>query len=1523
MEQNAEQTAQSRLTQIFRFLKGMSELRYPITKDLSNYTMIYRLSAWPVHPCINICWGDSPDDADAESTSADPEPLIRIRRASLTPCPKPPAILIDWLKPGWESVDGKVEVLAAQNIQDQHQQTLTIAFAQEPNRVAALERWSAERAKWEAAERPAVEARELFEKVRGLWSDLQRQGDRVELMLADGILHIPEQSIRHPVLLQRLSLDFDPAGPEFRVNAGTETVELNRSLLRSIRDIEGRLIAQLDAELDIQPIEPLGGTGTRGFLQRLVQGLFTQGEYFDQKPEQLPIVPCLWRAPVLFLRPRTAGLSTTLDTLIQHLEGQVCEFPEGLVRIVGIDQRGPASLPTGISPTLQPAASDILFSKPANAEQYAIAERLATARAVLVQGPPGTGKTHTIANLLGHLLAQGKTVLVTAHTTKALRVLRDQVDTALQPLCLSVLDSDAESQTQLAQAAHAIAAGLSRSDSAELRREARNLRQQRDLLLNEADTLRRQIRDARYSEVEEILIGGEGVRPIDAAKQVREKAACDGWIPGPLTPGVLCPLADLEVHELYASHAALSPEDEAQLAQPQPAMATLIAPGDFRRLAAEQTQTVQRAQTHRPQFWTEASLIQSQVSALRQIHQRIQAAMTLLEETQPWLREVLFSGWMGGDLAQIWQDLIKAIETLAAEAATAQRLIAAHGPELPPDLPTADIVATLTEVITHLEGGGKLGFTTKLTRRGRVWHRLIEGCRVENHPPQTLDEFRALSAIAQLRENQQRFTARWRRTVGSLGGPTAESLGSSPERTAQSYIPEIRKRLAWRTEVWEPLIDELRRAGFRWDLWLAEHPPVPGEHGELTRIQHAVHHGLAEVVEAQAARLRQAELAAALTAQRTYLTGFPQSELARSLLYAQQHWEVERYDQSHDALARLEGLRDLYQQRQSLLERLKPAAPAWAQAIAQRRPQHDADQPPGNPAVAWRWRQWFEELERRAALSTVNLQTRLDQTEHQLREIATQIIEKETWAAQRNRTRLEEQQALQGYVQTIRKIGRGTGQRAPELRQQARHLLSKARRAVPVWIMPLHRVYESFDPRTTRFDVVIIDEASQSDVTALAALYLGRELVVVGDEEQVTPDAVGQQVADVGLLIATDLQGIPNSHLYDGQTSIYDLAKASFGGRIALREHFRCVPDIIQFSNVLSYQNEIRPLREPFATALRPAVVEYRTTGSRSQKGKTNEEEAHAITTLLIACLNDPVYALNEQDEATSFGVISLLGDEQALLIEQQLRWRLPPKIFARHRLLCGNASQFQGDERDVIFLSLVDSPPDQGVLSKREAGPRDLYKKRYNVAASRARNQLWVVHSLDPELHLQPGDLRRRLIEHARNPQALSLAIQQQQTDSVFEQLVLQRLVAAGYRVRTQYPVGAYRIDLVVEGRKRRLAVECDGERWHTHEQLQRDIERQAILERLGWIFVRIRGSLFFRDPDAAMAPVFEKLNHLDIEPLGPDTAPEIPQASVVLERIRRAAEALRMQWKAEEEIKQAGLTGIDEAQSDKSLAG
>ena len=285
------------------------------------------------------------------------------------------------------------------------------------------------------------------------------------------------------------------------------------------------------------------------------------------------------------------------------------------------------------------------------------------------------------------------------------------------------------------------------------------------------------------------------------------------------------------------------------------------------------------------------------------------------------------------------------------------------------------------------------------------------------------------------------------------------------------------------------------------------------------------------------------------------------------------------------------------------------------------------------------------------------------------------------------------------------------------------------------------------------------------------------------------------------------------------------------------------------------------------------------------------------MASLLVAATEQSEYS------GATFGVISMVSDEATTMrIDELLRRHLSTEDYVKRRIQCGNAAQFQGDERDVMFLAMVDLPSGKGPLPLRQDGADNMFKKRFNVAASRARDQMWVMHSMDPEIDLKPGDIRRKLIEHAKDPYALVrlLDSKEQQTESEFEKLVLRRLIQADYRVTPQWPVGTYRIDLVVEGNGKRLAVECDGDRWHPREKLEEDMARQAILERLGWRFVRIRGSQFFRNPDQAMQVVFSRLQALDIPPEGNTSSGNDAdkQGEALKGRIERRAAELRREW-------------------------
>ena len=480
--------------------------------------------------------------------------------------------------------------------------------------------------------------------------------------------------------------------------------------------------------------------------------------------------------------------------------------------------------------------------------------------------------------------------------------------------------------------------------------------------------------------------------------------------------------------------------------------------------------------------------------------------------------------------------------------------------------------------------------------------------------------------------------------------------------------------------------------------------------------------------------------------------------------------------------------------------------------------------------------------------------------------------------------------ALQGWVIAVRKIGKGTGKNAPVYRARAREQMAKCQTAVPAWIMPINKALETLNPRKNQFDIVIIDEASQADISSLAILYMCKKLIIVGDDKQVSPMAVGVNVDQVKNLQQMYLDGkIPNSFVFDPKTSIYDVAKTVFQP-LMLREHFRCVPEIIGFSNWLSYDFKIKPLRDDSNSVLLPAVVNYRVKNGH-RTGKSNRNEAKAVVALMQACIEQPEY------KGKAFGVISLLGDEQVKLLQAEIDRNIDAKICVERRILCGNSSNFQGDERDVIFLSVVDCANGEGPVSKQGSGIEDATKKRYNVAASRAKDQLWVVDSLDPDTDLKPGDIRKSLIQYSIDPSFVNSQMEQieQLAESPFEESVAKDLVARGYHLVQQWKVGTYRLDLVAVCGKKTVAIECDGERWHSGEaKIREDMERQTILERLGWRFIRIRGSEFYRDPEQTMQRVVEELTAFEIKP--EETQGVLPKTrnTELLQRVKTRAHAI-----------------------------
>jgi very-short-patch-repair endonuclease len=1498
--QDQNRIAKQRIQQVFHYLKALNEHRNPSIRQVREQPWSMWLDDLPSHPDVEF-----PQRTLRASTEVDqsrPEFVLRVRRPRLTTAPQPPDEIKAWLRPGWDDPHNVVQHLSSRNQQDADGTTITIQFNDDTARIAARERWCQQREAWKEAELPARATMAIFDKLYSLHGRMEREAERYDLVVGDGILSWQQSdgSIFHPVLLQRVQLVFDAQVPAFSVVDADFAGELDTGLFQSVSEADPRVLRARREEFETGGYHPLDQEAS-GLLEGLVNQLSAHGHFVGKRrPEAASQAPMIGRAPVLFLRTRTKGIGTAIERVLDSL-GQRDDFCDALRNIVGCDgmarERDSDDEPQAERSELP--TRDVLFGKPANAEQLRIARSVDRHGSVLVQGPPGTGKSHTIANLIGHLLAHGQSVLVTSHTTKALRVLRDHLVAELRPLCVSVLESDLESRRQLEESVQSISSRLSVSDVNELRREVGWLEGERAKLIAQIEFHQDRLKTALADEYRDIVFCGTAVSPSQAARTVAAGATKHDWLPGPVALGEPCPLTADEVCDLYATNAKTTLEDDRRVEFPLPDIDQLPAPEDISRAFATSAQIEEIGQLDR-RYWPHGIPLTTSAQQLDSLIADLRAAVDEFTTFDNLRLAAVEAGWTADTDNGPWMRLLSRIDTTIAQVRETQAEVLIHRPVVSSQTAFASQLDLAQQIDQYLSRGGRLSWWSLFIRPH--WKRILSEWKIQDRPPSKAEDIRAIRGCLAIELSRRELQLLWDAVVAIHGCPTFSELGPQPEGATGQFVPVIRDALSWWKTVWIPLEQRIRDVGFDWDCCIGVQRPHLYQFGNLYRVintaRDEVLGDLAKArshLEALRVKRQMADLA-------THLAGCHRPE-GGALRRAIQNADSASYAEAYHACLAAAQRREYALRRHELLSKLRkrnadgiPIAEAWAAAIWQRDAHHGEPAVPGDVMRAWEWRQLNDELIRRDEVDLEQIGRDLENLNSRIKDVTNQLVDRRAWAGQVRRTTLAHRQALMGWLQTINRIGKGFGKRVAALRTAAQQEMEKCRDAVPVWVMPLSRVVENFDFSAPRFDVVIIDEASQCDVMALLALAIARNVVVVGDDKQVSPVAVGQKLDIVGNLIRLHLDGVPNAVLYDGRMSVYDLAKASFPGLICLQEHFRCVPDIIQFSNHLCYapSTPLKPMREPSSSPLMPHVVPYRVEGGARGSGKTNLEEARVVASLVIAACEHSAYA------NMTFGVISLLGDDQAIEIERLLLIHLSPDEYARRRIICGNSAQFQGDERGVIFLSMVQSPGDgpQSMLDRPES------RQRYNVAASRARDQMWVVYSLNHEVDLKPGDLRRRLIEHAMDPAALGRALDEAEskTESEFERQVCAHLVARGYRVRPQWPVGHYRIDLVVEGvDRRRVAIECDGDRYHPLEKLSDDMERQAILERLGWTFIRIRGSVYFRNPETTMASVVEKLSDLGIEPIGhdaPTVVSESDQRPGIVEQVIRRGAELRAQW-------------------------
>jgi len=1121
---------------------------------------------------------------------------------------------------------------------------------------------------------------------------------------------------------------------------------------------------------------------------------------------------------------------------------------------------------TGGGDTNEPESplGELFFPMPFNEEQVEIIRRLEKEDGVVVQGPPGTGKTHTISNIICHYLATGRRVLVVSHGEAALSVLRDKLPEEVRDLSISITTSEREGLKQLEGAVRLLQSIVQTLRPGEQKRFIADL---------ESSIIRMRERiaaiDAKMEEAARVQlteVPGRGISPAELAKAaVASRAVCEWFDDRPAAFFSQTGISQKDLANLRRCRAVLGKRIE-YLGGVYPSVSDLPSANAFARLHDD----ISRSQDYSDRA-ASVTAFTPRLASFESVALAERAA-DHLDTLVASAKHVDQHAWLGAfaqgtEAAQpsTRPALMDFVDKASALLEEYRHYV--QTPVIVPDVAEAN--SEIDSVLKKLSEGqsvfGLFAFSEKKLKP------TIDDIRVVGRKPQSPSEWAHVRSFHQWRGRCREVTAKWQAiandvgaspdyasTITALAGLTVTLKGvlhTAPQVQTQlsECLPHILSKAPgplWpNVTKMEALRDCLRDA--------AAATRLSASRAEVTRVSNLFGDSAKKLG--------------------PMVLSFFELAVGKRDIPAQKIESI--WNGVLATLHEIADQRGTFEAVACIVDEIEAAgAPKWAQRLRQTPAAEESDSAiPLNWHEAWDWAASMNFLQRNDQRQMMrSLVVERSGLESSVSKSFERLVRERTFYGLAQSMTGPVKAALMALAASLRRIGGGKGAGAARHRRAARQAMSACYGGVPCWIMPSWRVAEQLPGEVGTFDLVIMDEASQSDIKEITALLRGKKILVVGDDKQVSPTAAFIENAKIDRLERTYLAGQPFKTLLLPGSSLYDLAKVMFPDKfVMLREHFRCVEPIIQFSTQF-YTEALVPLRIPTVQErIDPPLVDIFVPDGLRSGDKINHREAEVIVDEIEKIIATPALATKGSPDAPrTIGVISLIGSKQAALINRMVLERFGEELVVRHKIACGDSATFQGNERDIVFLSMVADS------SKKQAQTATHFEQRFNVAMSRARDRLYLVRSVREE-ELNPKDLKANVIRYMREPMQGRFQASgdlEALCDSDFEREILRPLVARGFRVLPQVGAMGYSIDMVVEGDgNARLAIECDGDKYHGPERWADDMTRQRVLERVGWKFWRCWASSFTVDPDGCLADLFETLDRLGIRPSQGSAAPTV----------------------------------------------
>ncbi len=1090
-------------------------------------------------------------------------------------------------------------------------------------------------------------------------------------------------------------------------------------------------------------------------------------------------------------------------------------------------------------------------------------------RNLVIQGPPGTGKSQTIVNLVAEAVARGKTVLFVAEKLAALQVVRSRLDAiGLGELALELHSQKMRRKAVLDDLRNTLDLGRPRLDG--------QIADDQALWTEHRDRLRYACEAVNHPW------GSTETSPFEALGRLLEQGRRLRTNDGPDLPPI-----DVSTMSEWTRRDRMRKRTIAGNLQKY--LTQIGVPRDHPFWGSGRADVLMPSERGALAAALQSARLATET--LREAVGRLSSALALDPPTNRQGLRDLFRAAGHGLKAGAWRSLDVADRDWLDRADALDELIRAGRQHA---LILQECEATLMPEAWKTP---VLGIRRDLNAEGRSWHRFFSG----------------------------RYREATRQLAGLCRGPLPRGLD---ERLALlDAIREV-QRLDEVIQGEQELADRLWKAappwrGVRsdWERMAAQRDELAALHKDFRegRIDPALIGRIDRVLPLEELTTRIDDLKAAQLAHTKAWSDL--ETLLRwddmAVAFGDRPFASVPFDDQLDRLDRCEESLDAFQDwvgyvrlaeeaRVEGLEPLVQLAESWPEAA-----EHLLD------VLDQAWHEFIvrEANQERAGLADLGL----DPIVEQFNELDRRVIT-------HNRSRL----AQRHWQRMPRGGGLGQlGELRREFEKKSRHwpirkLVARTGHAIqaikPVWMMSPLSVAQYLPPDGVRFDLVVFDEASQvRPVDAFGALLRGDQAIVVGDSKQLPPSDFFQRIDHDLSDEPDDAQGVPASSDVESILSLFQSQGAS---ERMLRWHYRSRHEsLIQVSNQVFYDDRLVVFPSPDASRERLGLILRHHPETVYQRGgsRTNPEEAHLVAEAVMRFAGQQE-ARTPSDRWTlgvaAFSTAQRQAIEDAL---EELRRADPRRepFFQDEGLepfFIKNLENVQGDERDVIFVSLGYGRDEQGRIALN-FGPVNLPggERRLNVLFTRARQRCEVFTNLraseidrgrtssrgvaalirfleQTEAGLQQSqeygiraDRNAPGEESHEREQALDVHANGRSTIQIPPMIleIAQTLEEAGLRIDAGVGGSGQRIDLAVEDPEQpgryRLAIESDGPSYAAARTVRdRDRLRPEVLRRLGWHWIRVRGFAWFRDPIAQRERILNALaqaieESLPVEPNEP----------------------------------------------------